>query len=70
MLGLEVVIKIGGKQVIGREGEGGEGEGEVPGGVYREMRSPWAEESISKVREVKVEATIMGLEGDGSMEIG
>ena len=38
----------------------------MPGGVYRGMRCFWAEESILKVRKVKVEASVMRLEGDGS----
>ena len=42
----------------------------MPGGVYRGMRSAQAEESISEVRKVKVEATIMGLEEDSSVETG
>ena len=40
----------------------------MPGGVYRGMRSPWAEESISEAREVKVKATVMGSEEDSSVE--
>ena len=47
-----------------------EGEGGVPGGVYRGMRSLQAEESISEAREVKVEAMVMGSEEDSSVEIG
>ena len=78
MPGLKVVIEIGGEQVIERKGEGREqghalgreGEGGVPGGMYRRMRSLQAEESISEVREVKVEATVMGSEEDSSVEIG
>ena len=42
----------------------------MPGGVYRRMRSPPVEESIFKVREVKVEATVMGSEKDSSVETG
>ena len=78
MPGLEVVIKMGGEQVIGREGGGGEqghalgreGKGGVPGRVYRGMRSFQAEESISEAREVKVEALGIGLEGSSSMGTG
>ena len=78
MPGLEVVIEIEGEQVIERDGEGGEwgralgreGEGGVPGGVYRGMRSPQAEESISEAREVKVEAMVMGSEEGSSVETG
>ena len=40
----------------------------MPGRVYRGMRSPWAEESISEAREVKVKATVMGSEEDSSVE--
>ena len=42
----------------------------MPGGVYRGIRSPWAEESILEAREVKVEAIVMGSEGDSSTETG
>ena len=42
----------------------------MPGGVYRGMKSPGAEESISKARKVKVEATVMGSEEDSSVETG
>ena len=47
-----------------------EGEGGVPGGVYRGMRSLQAEESISKARKVKIETTVMGSEEDSSVETG
>ena len=40
------------------------------GGVYRGMRSFQAEESISEVREVKVEAIVMESEEDSSVETG
>ena len=40
------------------------------GGVYRGMRSFQAEESISEVREVKVEAIVMGSEKDSSVKTG
>ena len=38
--------------------------------MYRGMRSPQAEESISEAREVKVEAMVMGSEEDSSVETG
>ena len=73
-----MVIKMVGEQVIGREGEGGEqgcalgreGEGRVPGRVYRGIRSCQAEESISETREVKVEASVMGSESEKKLERG
>ena len=78
MSGLKVVIEMGGEQVTGREEEwrewgcalGREGEGGVPGGVYKGMRSSWIEESISEAREVKMEASAMGLERDSSTGTG
>ena len=39
-------------------------------GVYKGMRSSWVEESISEVREARVEALVMGLEQDSSTETG
>ena len=42
----------------------------MPGGVYRGIRSPWAEESISEAKEVKVKATVIGSGKDSSVETG
>ena len=50
---------------LGREGEGG-----VPGGVYKGMRSSQAEESILEVRDINVEASVIELERDSSTGTG
>lgn len=42
----------------------------MPGGVYREMISSQAEESISNAREVRVDASAIESEGDSSTGIG